>query len=104
MSFTFIAASVFALQAASPAAATHAAEVQKAGAEIEVVEKKPEKITDKNHPDYLRCKTQSVIGSRAKRTKTCMTNKEWALASRRGNENTRDIVGANQPGFLGEGN
>ena len=70
---------------------------------IEVVEKKPEKITDKTHPDYVRCKSEAIIGSRAKRTRTCMTNKEWEIASRRGNEATRDFVRDNQPGFLGTG-
>ena len=70
---------------------------------IDVVEEKPakkEKITDRSHPDYVRCKSESVIGSRARRKRTCMTNREWALVSRRGNEATRDFVQDNQPGFL----
>ncbi len=99
MSFTFIAAALFALQAAPAATVDQAAEPAKTAAKIEVVDQKPEKITDRNHPDYMRCKTHAVIGSRAKRTRVCMTNKEWALAARRGNELTRDIVGDNQPGF-----
>ena len=37
--------------------------------------------------------------ARAKRKRTCMTNREWALSSRRGNEATRDFVGDNQAGF-----
>ncbi len=104
MSFTFIAAGFFALQAATPATTAQNNDAAKAETEIEVVDQKPTKITDKSHPDYVRCKSQSVIGSRAKRTRVCITNKEWALAARRGNEGARDIVGANQPGFLGEGN
>ena len=66
---------------------------------IDVVEEKPKKITDKRHPDYVRCKSQSVIGSRAKRKRSCMTNREWKLVQRKGNDATRDFVGDNQPGF-----
>lgn len=49
-------------------------------------------ITDKAHPDYVRCKSESVIGSRAKRKRTCMTNREWALVERRGNEASREYA------------
>ena len=100
MSFTLLAAAtVFALQAAPEA--TEAPE-PKSDPAIEVTEKRPEKkkkITDKSHPDYVRCKSEPGSGSRAKRKRTCMTNKEWALISRRGNEATRDFVGDNQAGF-----
>ncbi|MEM6827709.1 MAG: hypothetical protein AAF553_07175 [Pseudomonadota bacterium] len=106
MIFTVIATSLLALQSAPeatdqpvPAPAPEAAPAEQADPNIEVVEKRPEKITDKKHPDYVRCKSESVIGSRAKRKRTCMTNREWALSSRRGNEATRDFVGDNQAGF-----
>ena len=107
MLFTILAANLFALQATpttevEPQAAPDPAPQVATDPNIEVVEekpKKPEKITDKSHPDYVRCKSEAVIGSRARRKRTCMTNREWALASRRGNEATRDFVGDNQPGF-----
>ena len=53
------------------------------------------KITDKEHPEFVRCKSESVIGSRAKRKRTCMTNREWALVQRRGNEQTEEFMGDN---------
>ncbi|MEM7690535.1 MAG: hypothetical protein AAF291_16085 [Pseudomonadota bacterium] len=69
---------------------------------INVVEEKPEKITDRSHPDFVRCKSEAVIGSRARRKRTCMTNREWTLAQRKGNELSRDIVRDTQPGMLFE--
>lgn len=43
---------------------------------------KTAKIEDKKHPDYMRCKTESVIGSRAKTRKVCLTNRQWAEVER----------------------
>lgn len=40
------------------------------------------KVTDKNHPDYVRCRSEGVIGSRAKVRKVCLTNRQWALVER----------------------
>jgi hypothetical protein len=57
------------------------------------------KITDRSHPDYVRCRSQRVIGSLAKRTKTCMTNREWEIATRAGNRGARDIVESQQVGL-----
>jgi hypothetical protein len=59
-------------------------------------------ITDKTHPDYVRCRSERVIGSLAKRTKTCMTNREWEVASRVGNQGARDIVQSQQVGMNGQ--
>jgi hypothetical protein len=76
---------------------------EQASSEIEVVEERQQAsapITDRSHPDFVRCRTEAVIGSRARRKRTCMTNREWALIERRGNASARDIVGDNQPGFL----
>lgn len=67
---------------------------------IDVIEEKPEKITDRSHPDYVRCKGEAVIGSRARRKRTCMTNHEWDLVARRGNEFSRDFVNQNRDGFM----
>lgn len=59
-------------------------------------------ITDKSHPDYVRCRSERVIGSLAKRKKTCMTNREWEVASRVGNRGARDIVESQQVGMNGQ--
>ena len=102
MTFTIIAASLFALQAAPEAKAEPAVEAKPA-AEIEVVEKKPVKITDKSHPDYVKCKRESVIGSRARKRKVCKTNRQWVLDSRQGNQHSRDVIEANTAGFTAGG-
>lgn len=60
-------------------------------------------VTDKNHPDFVRCRSSRVIGSLAKRTKTCMTNKEWEEVARTGNRGARDIVESQQVGMSGQG-
>ena len=100
MTFTLVATSLLALQAAP--ATTQEAEA-KTAPNIEVIDKKPvkdKKITDRSHPDYVRCKSEAVIGSRARRKRTCMTNREWELAARRGNEDSRNLVNQNRDGFM----
>lgn len=59
-------------------------------------------ITDKSHPDYVRCRSERVIGSLAKRTKTCKTNREWEEVARVGNRGARDIVESQQVGMNGQ--
>lgn len=64
---------------------------------------KPQKITDRNDPDYVRCRSESVIGSKAQKRRICMTNAEWKAhlreGSKRANEFIEDMrVGLNQPG------
>ncbi len=54
-----------------------------------------QKVKDASHPDFVRCKSESVIGSRAKRKRTCMTNRQWALVERRGNEASKTFAGDN---------
>jgi hypothetical protein len=56
-------------------------------------------ITDKSHPEYVRCRSERVIGSLAKRKKTCMTNREWEAIARTGNRGARDIVESQQVGM-----
>jgi hypothetical protein len=50
------------------------------------------KITDKTHPDYVRCKSESIIGTRARMNRVCMTNRQWQEASNNGNQLARDVV------------
>ena len=59
------------------------------------------KITDKDHPDYVKCRTERVLGSLAKRKKTCLTNRQWEEFARRGNENARRTVEDNAAGMTG---
>ncbi|MDZ7588860.1 MAG: hypothetical protein U5J78_06910 [Parasphingorhabdus sp.] len=56
---------------------------------------KPVKITDRNHPDYVRCRSEKVIGSLAKRNRVCLTNREWAAVIREGNRLAREMVESN---------
>ena len=59
------------------------------------------KITDQDHPDYVKCRTERVIGSLAKRRKTCLTNRQWEEFARRGNDNARRTVEENAAGMTG---
>lgn len=63
------------------------------------VAKKPKKITDRSHPNYVRCRSEAVIGSRAKKKRICMTNSQWKEYAREGSKESRDFVESNQPGF-----
>ena len=49
-------------------------------------------VKSKDDPNAVRCKSEKIIGSRAKRKRTCMTNKEWALVEQRGNDATREFA------------
>lgn len=49
-------------------------------------------ITDKNHPDFVRCKSFPVAGSRVQRKKACHTNREWELISRNGNRAASELL------------
>lgn len=59
---------------------------------VKVVEKKPEKITDKKHPDYVRCRTKPVIGSLAKKKRVCMTNSQWVAVNQESSKRSREMV------------
>lgn len=55
------------------------------------------KITDPKHPDFVRCRSEPVLNSRAQRVKVCRTNKEWAAAAREGNRQTQELLNAGRP-------
>lgn len=88
------AAALIALSLAFTAAPTVAQETKDKPAEAA-------KITDKNHPDYVKCRTESVIGSRAKKRKVCMTNAQWAEVARNGNERANKLVESGRAGMDG---
>ena len=62
--------------------------------------KTPKKIIDRRHPDYVRCRSEPVIGSLAKKRRVCMTNSEWAHYVQTGSRNAKEFVADNQPGFM----
>ena len=88
----FFAASVLAVAITLPALPLTAQEAEP---------EESAKITDKDHPDYVKCRTEKVIGSLAKRKKTCLTNRQWEEFARRGNENARRTVEDNAAGMTG---
>lgn len=56
----------------------------------EIVE--TEKITDRRHPEFVRCRSEAIIGKLAKKRKVCMTNKRWAEAGKSGNRFANDMI------------
>ncbi|WP_422342642.1 hypothetical protein [Parasphingorhabdus sp.] len=93
------ASGVFAslLVIASPAVASDT--VTSTVEEVETKKEKPKKITDRNHPDFVRCRSEPIIGSLSRKRRTCMTNAEWKETNRKGNRASRDFVDDNQQGF-----
>ncbi|MFK7841201.1 MAG: hypothetical protein AB8B54_02960 [Sphingorhabdus sp.] len=67
---------------------------------VEVQAKKPKKISDRRHPDYVRCRLEPIIGSLTRKRRVCMTNAEWVDYSRTGSRNAKEFVDDNQPGFM----
>lgn len=63
--------------------------------------KKPKKITDRRHPDYVRCRSEPVIGSLTKKKRICMTNAEWTEFTRSGSRNANEFVQDMQTGITG---
>ena len=57
------------------------------------------KITDKRHPDYVKCRTESVAGSRAKKRRICLTNEQWAEVARQGRSMATAIVEGGRAGI-----
>lgn len=60
-----------------------------------------EKVTDKNHPDYVRCRKEPVIGSLAKKRNVCLTNRQWAEVARDGNAVATRVVEDGRSGMTG---
>lgn len=61
--------------------------------------KKPKKIKDRRHPDYVRCRSEPVIGSLARKRRICMTNKEWVEYTKAGTRESRGFVEDMQSGM-----
>jgi hypothetical protein len=78
---------------AAPAAAQDAGETSSQ-------EEGEAQITDKQHPDYTVCRTKSVIGSRAKKRRVCLTNREWARVAREGRSLASAMAEKNSSGLI----
>ncbi len=62
---------------------------------------KPKKITDRRDPEYVRCRSEPVIGSRVKKKRICMTNREWKRFNAEGNRRANELVKDHQSGLGG---
>ncbi|MFM5908017.1 MAG: hypothetical protein ACKOPO_10615 [Novosphingobium sp.] len=49
---------------------------------------------DRKHPFYIRCVSTVEIGTLAKRTYSCRTNRQWERSDRVGNDNARETYDA----------
>ena len=54
--------------------------------------KKPKKITDRRDPNYVRCRSEPIIGSLSRKRRICMTNAEWVEYVRSGSRESRQFV------------
>ena len=71
-----------------------------AGADqAEAKSQKPKKITDRRHPDYVRCRSEAIIGSLTRKKRVCMTNAEWAEYTRTGSRDAKQFVEDMQSGI-----
>lgn len=61
--------------------------------------KKPKKITDRRDPNYVRCRSEPVIGSLTKKKRICMTNAEWVQYTRTGSRDANQFVEDMQTGL-----
>lgn len=57
------------------------------------------KILDRSHPDYVKCRTESVVGSRAKKRRVCLSNREWAQVARQGNGMAAALIEGGRAGI-----
>ena len=59
---------------------------------------KPKKITDRRHPDYIRCRSEPIMGSLSRKRRVCMTNREWVAYTQKGSAESRELVEGLQSG------
>jgi len=65
---------------------------QETGVDRDTKSQKPKRITDRRHPDYVRCRLEPIIGSLAKKRRVCMTNQQWAAHIQEGNRRANQFV------------
>ncbi len=91
---------VLALSAAAILSAPVQANDDSTSAAVESTDKakKPRKITDRRDPNYVRCRSEPVIGSLTKKKRICMTNAEWVEYVRKGSRDSQEFVDGLQSG------
>ena len=80
-----VTAMAFALALGAPALAQETAAPREPDAQVAAAEEKAKE-------DKLICRTEKVIGSRAKRRKTCLTRSQWERVATKGNAFARALV------------
>lgn len=95
--FFSVAAPALAGQAKPPAPEAAADSMVTVTGEKPAEKKTSTKITDPKDPNFVRCRSEPVLNSRAQRVKVCRTNKEWAAAAREGNRQTQELLNAGRP-------
>lgn len=83
-----IAATITCSFATLPALAIAASENNDGGVEAE----DDAAQDDPYAPDAIRCERVAITGSRARRTRVCMTNAEWADQRSAGNRNASELL------------
>lgn len=101
----YIATTALALIAVSPLHAqsdnAQSSEEAASGEGAKEAEKvKPKKITDRSHPDYVRCKREKIIGSLSRKRRICLTNRQWKEVANDQNRLARELAeeNTNRPG------
>ncbi len=85
------AALIFTVGINSPAAISKTNDSEAEDKKSEEDQRGP-KITDRSHPDYVRCRSEPVIGSLVRKRKICMTNSAWREHIRAGNAGSRALL------------
>ena len=95
MKYVFLALSAAALLSAPVQAKDDGTS---AAAESSDKAKKPKKVIDRRDPNYVRCRSEPVIGSLTKKKRICMTNAEWVEYVRKGSRDSQEFVDGLQSG------
>ena len=61
------------------------------------------KVTDRNDPNFVVCRRESVTGSLAQTKKICMTRAEWAARTRNSQEGAQAMQNSGHVNSCGSG-
>lgn len=86
------------LASASIMAVPNIASADIAAGDTSEAAQKPKKITDRKDPEYVRCRSEPVIGSRVKKNRICMANRQWKVFNAEGNRRANEFVKDHQSG------
>jgi len=65
----------------------------------EAQSKKPKKITDRRDSNYVRCRSEAIIGSLSRKRRICMTNAVWTEYVKVGSRDSKQFVEDMQVGM-----